>query len=187
MPRSEFQPGAQAPQPTNRIADRPISPDVAPAGLRGRGRRGLTTDDMGDMPGILIVALSGERLERVVDEESGGRADGGPRRVPPVGNPTDLPCPLFRTGELNSPPVPMFLPMALTLDQIVEEAQQWPDDVVADLVDRLMLARHGVSDPALNPAWRSAVSRRVEEIRSGQVAGIPGEVVSARIRQIVGR
>jgi hypothetical protein len=81
----------------------------------------------------------------------------------------------------------MFLPMALTLDQIVEEAQQWPDDVVADLVDRLMLARHGVSDPALNPAWRSAVSRRVEEIRSGQVAGIPGEVVSARIRQIVGR
>lgn len=33
--------------------------------------------------------------------------------------------------------------MALTLDQIVEEAQQWPDDVVAELVDRLMLARHG--------------------------------------------
>jgi len=77
--------------------------------------------------------------------------------------------------------------MALTLDQIVEEAQQWPDDVVAELVDRLMLARHGVSEPALSPAWRSTVARRVEEIRSGKVKGIPGEVVSARIRRIVGR
>ncbi|MBI5771488.1 MAG: addiction module protein [Verrucomicrobia bacterium] len=77
--------------------------------------------------------------------------------------------------------------MALTLDQIVEEARQWPDDVVAELVDRLMLAKHGVSDPALSPAWRSTVTRRVEEIRRGEVQGVPGEVVSARIRKIVGR
>ena len=77
--------------------------------------------------------------------------------------------------------------MALTLDQIVEEAQQWPDDVVADLVDRLMLARHGVSSSTLSPAWQPVVARRVAEIRSGKVQGIPGEVVSARIRQIVGR
>jgi putative addiction module component (TIGR02574 family) len=78
-------------------------------------------------------------------------------------------------------------PMSLTLDQIVEEAQQWPDDVVADLVDRLMLARHGVTNPALSPAWRATVDRRVEEIRSGKEEGIPGDVVSARIRKIVGR
>jgi len=77
--------------------------------------------------------------------------------------------------------------MPLTLDQIVEEAQQWPDDVVAELVDRLMLAKHGVSEPGLSPAWRTTVARRVEEIRRGQVQGVPGEVVSARIRQIVGR
>jgi hypothetical protein len=31
------------------------------------------------------------------------------------------------------------------------------------------------------------VARRVEEIRSGKVQGIPGEIVSARIRKIVGR
>ncbi len=77
--------------------------------------------------------------------------------------------------------------MSLTVDQIVEEAQQWPDDVVADLVDRLMLARHGVNNPALSPAWRATVDRRVEEIRSGKEKGIPGEVVSGRIRKIVGR
>jgi hypothetical protein len=77
--------------------------------------------------------------------------------------------------------------MSLTLDQIVEEARQWPDDVVAELVDRLMLARHGISDPALSPAWSSTVARRLVEIRSGEVQGIPGGVVSARIRKIVGR
>ncbi len=79
----------------------------------------------------------------------------------------------------------MFPPM--TIEQIVEETRQWPEDVVAELVDRIMLAKHGVDDPALNPAWRPVVARRVEEIRSGKVAGIPGEVVSARIRKIVGR
>ena len=59
--------------------------------------------------------------------------------------------------------------MPMTLDQIVEESRQWPDDVVAELVDRLMLARHGVDNPALSPAWQSVLARRVEEIRSGNV------------------
>lgn len=77
--------------------------------------------------------------------------------------------------------------MALTLEQIVEETRLWPDDVVAELVDRIMLAKHGVDDPALSPAWRSTVNRRVDEIRSGKVKGVPGKVVSARIRKIVGR
>lgn len=75
----------------------------------------------------------------------------------------------------------------MTIEQIVEETRLWPEDVVAELVDRIMLAKHGVDDPALSPAWRSTVTRRVEEIRSGKVQGIPGEVVAARIRKIVGR
>ncbi|MBC7369723.1 MAG: addiction module protein [Undibacterium sp.] len=77
--------------------------------------------------------------------------------------------------------------MSPTLDQIVEEAQHWSDDVVAESVDRLMLARHGVKEFVFSHAWQSAAARRVAEIRSGQVQGIPGEAVSARIRQIVGR
>ncbi len=75
----------------------------------------------------------------------------------------------------------------MTIEQIVEETRLWPDDVVAELVDRIMLAKHGVEDAALSPAWSATVARRVEEIRSGKVEGIPGEVVSARIRKIVGR
>lgn len=75
----------------------------------------------------------------------------------------------------------------MTIEQIVEETRLWPDDVVAELVDRIMLAKHGVDDSSLSPAWSTTVARRVEEIRSGKVKGIPGDVVSARIRKIVGR
>ncbi len=77
--------------------------------------------------------------------------------------------------------------MSMSIEQIVEETRLWPEDVVAELVDRIMLARHGVDDPALSPAWRSSLARRVEDIRSGRVEGVPGDVVSARIRKIVGR
>ena len=75
----------------------------------------------------------------------------------------------------------------MTIDQIVQETRLWPEDVVAELIDRIMLAKHGVEDVEFSPAWRSTLTRRVEEIRSGQLKGIPGEVVSARIRKIVGR
>ena len=77
--------------------------------------------------------------------------------------------------------------MPMTRDQIVEETQQMPADVVAELVDRIMLARHGIEESALDPTTRATVRRRVEEIRSGREKGIPGEVVSARIRKIIGR
>ena len=77
--------------------------------------------------------------------------------------------------------------MLITLDQIVEETRQWPQDVVAELVDRIMLAKHGGLAPQVEAAWRPVIARRVEEIRSGKVQGIPGEEVSARIRKIVGR
>lgn len=77
--------------------------------------------------------------------------------------------------------------MPMTIEQIVEETRLWPEDVVADLVDRIMLAKHGVDTPALSAAWQPVVARRVEEIRSGKVQGIAGEVVSARIRKLVGR
>lgn len=75
----------------------------------------------------------------------------------------------------------------MTLDQIVEEARQWPDDVVAELVDRLMLARHGASESEPSPAWRAEIRRRVEDIRSGREAGIPGEDVMARARKMAER
>ena len=75
----------------------------------------------------------------------------------------------------------------MTPDQIVEETSQWPADAVSELVDRIMLAKHGGLAPEIEAAWRPVIARRVAEIRSGQVQGVPGDVVAARIRRIVGR
>ena len=77
--------------------------------------------------------------------------------------------------------------MALTLDQIVEETRQLPGDTVAELVDRIMLAKHGADDAPLSAAWRETVRRRVEDIRSGREPGLDGEEVMARARLRAGR
>jgi putative addiction module component (TIGR02574 family) len=76
--------------------------------------------------------------------------------------------------------------MPITLEQIVEEARRWPPEKVGELVGRLTENLHA-SDSETEAAWRAEVDRRVEEIQSGKVQGVPGEVVSARIRRILGR
>lgn len=76
--------------------------------------------------------------------------------------------------------------MPMTLDQIVEEASRWPEEQLVELVDRLTERLHRV-EPEIEAAWKSEIDRRVEEIQSGKVQGIPGEEVSARIRRKLGR
>jgi len=65
--------------------------------------------------------------------------------------------------------------MAITLDQIVEEAAQLPEDVVAELIERIVVSHHGGIEPGIEAAWKAETSRRVVEITSGQVEGIPLE------------
>jgi len=72
----------------------------------------------------------------------------------------------------------------MTLDQIVEETTQLPPDVVADLVDRIMLARHGGMEPEIEAAWRQEARRRLAEIKSGKVAGVSAEQMKTRLRRI---
>jgi len=74
----------------------------------------------------------------------------------------------------------------MTLDQIVEETRHWPPEKVGELVERLSEDLH-TSDPEIEAAWQNEIARRVEEIQSGKIQGIPGEDVSARVRKIVGR
>jgi putative addiction module component (TIGR02574 family) len=74
----------------------------------------------------------------------------------------------------------------MTLDQIVEETRQLPVDVVAELVDRILLACHGGIEPSVDAAWKKEISRRIAEIEEGKVQGIPVEESLARIRKIAG-
>jgi len=74
----------------------------------------------------------------------------------------------------------------MTLEQIVEETRHWPSEKVSELMERLSQDLNA-SDPETEAAWQNEIARRVKEIQSGKVRGIPGEKVSARVRKIVGR
>jgi putative addiction module component (TIGR02574 family) len=76
--------------------------------------------------------------------------------------------------------------MPITLDEIVEETRNWPPERVGELVGRLTEDLH-TSDPEIEAAWKAEIDRRIEEIQSGKVKGIPGEKVLARIRKTLGR
>jgi putative addiction module component (TIGR02574 family) len=76
--------------------------------------------------------------------------------------------------------------MPITLDEIVEETRHWPPERVGELVGRLTEDLH-TSDPEIEAAWKTEVDRRIEEIQSGKVKGIPAEEVSARIQKILKR
>jgi hypothetical protein len=53
-------------------------------------------------------------------------------------------------------------------------------------MDRLSEGLHA-SNPEIEATWHTEIGRRIEEIPSGKVQGIPGEEVSARSDKIVGR
>jgi putative addiction module component (TIGR02574 family) len=76
--------------------------------------------------------------------------------------------------------------MPITLDEIVKETRNWPPEQVGELLDRLTEELHA-SDPEIEAAWKTEVDRRIEEIQSGKVKGIPAEEVSARIQKILKR
>ncbi|HEX3719600.1 MAG TPA: addiction module protein [Verrucomicrobiae bacterium] len=76
--------------------------------------------------------------------------------------------------------------MAISLDQIVEETCDMPGEVVAELIDRIMAARHGGVEPSAATAWKAEIDRRIAEIESGKVKGVSLEESLARARKIAG-
>jgi putative addiction module component (TIGR02574 family) len=76
--------------------------------------------------------------------------------------------------------------MPITLDQIVEETREMPGEVVAQLIDRIMLARHGGVEPRVATAWKTETDRRIAEIEAGKVEGVPLEESLARARKMAG-
>ena len=43
--------------------------------------------------------------------------------------------------------------MPISIDQIVEETLEMPPEVVAELIDRIMIARHGGIEPVTGKSW----------------------------------
>lgn len=76
--------------------------------------------------------------------------------------------------------------MPITLDEIVEETREMPAEVVAELIDRIQMARHGGVEPSVTAAWKTETDRRIAEIESGKVQGVPLAESLARARKIAG-
>ena len=76
--------------------------------------------------------------------------------------------------------------MPMTLDQIVDETRSWPPEQVGELVGRLTEDLHA-SSPEIEAAWKTEIDRRIAEIESGKVKGVPPEEVAARIQKILQR
>jgi putative addiction module component (TIGR02574 family) len=76
--------------------------------------------------------------------------------------------------------------MALTLKELYIEARQLPREQAAELMDLLLIDTFSVPDPAVEETWGREIDRRLAELESGAVQGIPGEQVMAEVRKIVG-
>jgi putative addiction module component (TIGR02574 family) len=76
--------------------------------------------------------------------------------------------------------------MPVSLDEIVEETREMPAEVVAELIDRIMMARHGGVQPQVASAWKSETDRRIAEIEAGKVKGVSLDESLARARKIAG-
>jgi hypothetical protein len=77
--------------------------------------------------------------------------------------------------------------MQLSADQIVQETSDWPEDAVADLVDRIWRAKYGDVDPSVDKAWHEETRRRIADMESGKVRGIPLEETLAKTRNFTGQ
>ena len=77
--------------------------------------------------------------------------------------------------------------MSMTVDQIVSEARQLPQDLRAELLDRLGCALHGDASPEVAAEWNQLALDRIAAVESGRSQLRPGEEVLARMRQLIGR
>jgi putative addiction module component (TIGR02574 family) len=73
------------------------------------------------------------------------------------------------------------------MDQIETEALALTAQERAELAERLVESLTPSRTPSSQVAWIALAKKRRDEIRSGAVAGIPGEEGSAMVRKLVGK
>lgn len=72
--------------------------------------------------------------------------------------------------------------MNITVEQIAEEALSVPSEARALLADRLVESLDPAEDGYIRQLWIKEARRRIDEVRSGEVATIAGEDVFAQVR-----
>lgn len=70
--------------------------------------------------------------------------------------------------------------MVSQADAVFQEALQLPEEARMDLVERLIISMPGYRD--LEEEQIEIARKRLSEMRSGEVAGVPGDLVLARVQ-----
>lgn len=75
--------------------------------------------------------------------------------------------------------------MRMTVEQIVDEIREWPEEDVAELVHRIYHVKYDDIPLAVKVAWHAEIHRRIADLESGRVQRIPLEETLAKARAII--
>jgi len=70
----------------------------------------------------------------------------------------------------------------LSINEIIHEAKALPAEELAVVVDTLLRFLNR-QDTAIDKQWTDIAQRRLEALRSGEVAAVPGEAVLSRLQR----
>jgi putative addiction module component (TIGR02574 family) len=74
----------------------------------------------------------------------------------------------------------------MTLKELYAETRRLPREQAAELMELLLVDTFSEPDPAVEEAWGREIDRRLADLESGRVKGIPAEEIMARARKSVG-
>jgi putative addiction module component (TIGR02574 family) len=77
--------------------------------------------------------------------------------------------------------------MSIPVETLTEAMLALPADARALLADRLVESLDPIADEAIRASWAAEAIRRRDEVRSGAVDTVPGDVAAARIRALFDR
>lgn len=72
--------------------------------------------------------------------------------------------------------------MNISVEKITEAVLSLPSDARALLADRLVESLDPIHDDVIREAWSAEAKSRLQEITSGQVNSIPGDVALQQVR-----
>ena len=73
--------------------------------------------------------------------------------------------------------------MSRRVEDIADEALSLPSEARALLADRLVESLDPAEDGLIHQIWATEAQRRLQELRTGQVVGIPGDRAMAQLQQ----